>query len=159
MARLIRNLLGEDSNELVSEYDFAEKDHTHTQYATEDFVRNQNEALSEQLAQFAKMDHTHAQYAMKEFVRGEENKLEDKIKENAELNETTYAKKEDVETNQKRLDNLIAVLKQLRVPSRYENGFSKAPLLRLQEEKSGGAEGEFNWAARAVLDAIKPYTP
>lgn len=59
-----------------------------------------------------------------------------------------------METAQKKLDNLIAVLKKLRLPSRYEAGTAMAPMRRLKESE----DGNFNWAARAVLDAIKPYT-
>jgi hypothetical protein len=59
-----------------------------------------------------------------------------------------------VQREMKTLQNLIEALKKLRLPSRYEDGIAMAPMRRL--EKSG--DGEFNWAARAVLDAIKPHT-
>jgi len=60
---------------------------------------------------------------------------------------------DDLRENQTRLDNLVKSLKTLTFPSSYENGIAKQPRIRLKEK-----DGEFNWASRAVLDAIKPHT-
>lgn len=118
-----------------------------------------SERVTQEHEEFAEKNHTHAEYAREEDVDEKEDVLIDIMLKKGDFDEETYAKKDSVESAQKKLDNLIAVLKQLRLPSRYEDGIAMAPMRRLKGDGNGSTDGEFNWAARAVLDAIKPYTP
>lgn len=117
-----------------------------------------SERVTQEHEEFAGKNHTHAEYARKEVVDGELDKIINLMDKKMNYDEKTYAEKDSVESAQNKLDNLIAVLKQLRLPSRYEDGIAMAPMRRLKGDGNASTDGEFNWAARAVLDAIKPYT-
>ena len=77
---------------------------------------------------------------------------------NARLN-TLEAKINNPDSSQlnvldKKLTSLIETLKSVKFPGGYEDGLAVEPRRILVDKE----DGQVGWAARAVLDAIKPYT-